>query len=117
MNREIKLKLRPAYPRDGEKIREMVHTYASRGLMLPRSLSSIYESIRDFRVIAGVDRIMSCAALQVCWEDMGEIRSLAVIEAIRGKGWGGALVHYCLREAHALKLPGVFTLTFAPPEA
>jgi len=83
--------------------------------MLPRSLSSIYENIRDFRVIAGGDRIMGCAALQVYWEDIAEIRSLAVIEEIQGEGWGRALVDDCLREARALKLPRVFTLTFTPP--
>ncbi len=115
MNREIKMKLRQAYPRDGEGIREIVNTYASQGLMLPRSLSSIYENIRDFRVIAGGDRIMGCAALQVYWEDIAEIRSLAVIEEIQGEGWGRALVDDCLREARALKLPRVFTLTFTPP--
>ncbi|MDP8215513.1 MAG: N-acetyltransferase [Candidatus Euphemobacter frigidus] len=109
------MKLRQAYPRDGEGIREIVNTYASQGLMLPRSLSSIYENIRDFRVIAGGDRIMGCAALQVYWEDIAEIRSLAVIEEIQGEGWGRALVDDCLREARALKLPRVFTLTFTPP--
>ena len=114
MNREIKLKLRRAYPRDGEGIREIVNTYASQGLMLPRSLSSIYENIRDFKVIALEGRIMVCAALQVCWEDIAEIKTLAVVEEIRGRGWGRALVDDCLREARTLKLPRVFTLTFTP---
>ena len=114
MNQEIEVKLRRAYPRDAEEIREIVNTYASKGLMLPRSLSSIYESIRDFRVIAGGDRIMGCAALHVCWEDIAEIRSLVVAEEIRGRGWGRALVDDCLKEARGLRLPRVFTLTYTP---
>ena len=108
------MKLRRAYPRDAEGIRKLVNAYASQGLMLPRSLSSIYESIRDFRVIASEDLIVGCAALHVCWEDIAEIRSLAVVEDIRGRGWGRALVDDCLKEVRGLQIPRVFTLTYTP---
>ena len=114
MNQEIEVKLRRAYPRDAEGIRKLVNAYASQGLMLPRSLSSIYEGIRDFRVIASEDLIMGCAALHVCWEDIAEIRTLAVVEDIRGRGWGRALVDDCLIEARVLQIPRVFTLTYTP---
>ncbi|MFH1038203.1 MAG: N-acetyltransferase [PVC group bacterium] len=114
MSPEMSVALRRAYPPDAEGIREMVNKYAARGLMLPRSLSSIYERIRDFRVLAAGDRIVGCAALQVCWEDIAEIRTLAVAEDIREKGWGRALVEDCFRDAADLKIPRVFTLSFSP---
>ena len=106
--------LRPAYISDAEGIREMVNRYAAQGLMLPRSLSSIYERIRDFRVIVEQGKVLGCAALQVCWEDLAEIRTLAVARDLRGKGWGRKLVENCLEEAARLRIPRVFTLSFTP---
>ncbi len=106
--------LRRAYISDAEGIREMVNQYAAAGLMLPRSLSSIYERIRDFRVIVEEGKVLGCAALQVCWEDLAEIRTLAVTRELRGEGWGRALVGDCLKEAGELRIPRVFTLSFTP---
>jgi len=106
--------LRPAYISDAGGIREMVNRYAAQGLMLPRSLSSIYERIRDFRVIVEQGKVLGCAALQVCWEDLAEIRTLAVARELRGEGWGRALVEDCLKEAGRLRIPRVFTLSFTP---
>jgi amino-acid N-acetyltransferase len=106
--------LRPAYISDAEGIREMVNKYAAQGLMLPRSLSSIYERIRDFRVIVEEGKVLGCAALQVCWKDLAEVRTLAVARDLRGKGWGRALVEDCLKEAARLRVPRVFTLSFTP---
>lgn len=106
--------LRRAYISDAAGIREMVNRYAAQGLMLPRSLSSIYERIRDFRVIVEEGKVLGCAALQVCWEDLAEIRTLAVARDLRSKGWGRALVEDCLREAGSLRIPRVFTLSFTP---
>ena len=106
--------LRPAYISDAEGIRAMVNKYAAQGLMLPRSLSSIYERIRDFRVIVEEGKVLGCAALQVCWADLAEVRTLAVARDLRGKGWGRALVEDCLKEAARLRIPRVFTLSFSP---
>jgi len=106
--------LRPAYISDAEGIRAMVNKYAAQGLMLPRSLSSIYERIRDFRVIVEEGKVLGCAALQVCWQDLAEVRTLAVARDLRGKGWGRALVEDCLKEAARLRIPRVFTLSFTP---
>lgn len=106
--------LRPAYLTDAEGIRAMVNEYAAQGEMLPRSLSSIYEGIRDFRVIVERGKVLGCAALQVCWIDLAEVRSLAVAKELRGQGWGRILVEDCLKEAVRLRVPRVFTLSFSP---
>jgi amino-acid N-acetyltransferase len=92
----------------------MINFYASKGLMLPRPLSSIYEHIRDFFVYAVKDDIVACAALHVCWEDLAEIRALAVQEGYDNKGIGSRLVQSCLEEACQLLISKVFCLTYTP---
>ncbi|MEA1927721.1 MAG: N-acetyltransferase [Candidatus Auribacterota bacterium] len=108
------IQLRRAFPSDAKDIRELVNTFAAKGLMLPRSLASVYDNNRDFRVLVEGKRIIGCAALHISWEDMAEIRSLAIGEEIRGKGWGKVLVNDCLKEAVELKVPRVFTLSYTP---
>lgn len=106
--------IRKARVEDSKKIQEMINFYASKGLMLPRSLSSIYEHIRDFFVYAVDDDIVACAALHVCWEDLAEIRALAVQEGYDNKGIGSRLVQSCLEEARQLSISKVFCLTYIP---
>jgi len=110
----VNIKLRRAFPSDGDDIRDLVNPLASDGLMLPRSLSSIYDNIRDFRVLVCEERVVGSAALHICWKDLAEIRTLAVAEDIRGHGWGKSLVDDCLKEARLLRIPRVFTLSFTP---
>jgi amino-acid N-acetyltransferase len=110
----VNIKLRRSFPSDAEGIRELVNPLASDGLMLPRSLSSIYDNIRDFRVLVDGERIVGSAALHICWNDIAEIRTLAVSEEIRSKGWGKALVDDCIKESNLLRIPRVFTLSFTP---
>lgn len=86
---------------------------ADNGLLLPRPLNQLYSHIRDFYVLEKEDgTIGGCCALAITWEDIAEIRSLAVNEALRGQGFGAKLVHICLDEAKELGLKRVFTLTY-----
>ena len=111
---KTKEKIIKAVTADGAAIKSLVDVNAQRGLMLPCSLFWIYENIRNFWLIKAENRVIGCAALQVCWEDLAEIRSLAVEETKRKEGWGRLLVEKCLEEAAALGLGRVFTLTFIP---
>lgn len=106
--------LRKAFPADAAGIKSLVIHYADKGWMLPRSLSEVYESIRDFWVLEIRGQIVGCVALQVCWENMAEIRSLAISEEMQRKGWGEAFIKKCLEEAISLGIKRVFTLTFLP---
>ena len=112
MKRESKL--RKAKPSDVPAIKELVNHYAAEGFLLPRSLSDIYENIRNYWVAEEKGRLFACVSLQVCWEDMAEIRSLAVAKSAQRQGWGRALVERGLAEAGELGLKRVFTLTFLP---
>ncbi len=82
--------------------------------MLPRSLNELYENIRDFFVYIEGKNIYGCCALHVDWEDLGEIKSLAVARSKRGKGIGGKLLAHCLKDAKGLKIKRVFALTYVP---
>ncbi len=105
--------IRKAKVKDVPEIYRLVNEQATKGLLLPRSLPSIYEHIRDFWVFEDSGEVVGCVALQVFWEDLAEIRSLAVKEDRRGEGVGRSLVLACLREARDLGISRVFSLTYA----
>jgi len=104
--------LRKAAIDDVPRMAEIINGYASQGLMLPRSQHQIYQSLRDFAVAVRGDQVIGCAALNIVWRDLCEVRSLAVAETWTGKSVGRRLVEYLLEEAHALCLPRVFALTY-----
>lgn len=107
------MKIRKATLKDAMDIYNLINHYAKEGLLLPRSLNSIYENIRDFWVCEVDGEVVGCCALHVVWEDLAEVKSLAVKEEHRGKGIGEALVMACLKEAKELGIKRVFVLTYA----
>jgi amino-acid N-acetyltransferase len=104
--------LRKAKPSDAVQIHELINTYAKEGLLLPVSLNNLYDNIRDFFVFETEEGIVGCAALHITWEDLAEIRSLAVRDTYRGKGIGRKLVKECIKEATELGIKRVFVLTY-----
>jgi len=83
--------------------------------MLPRSLNELYEHLRDFWVYEGDNKkVAGCCALHISWDDLVEIKSLAVIKHRQGKGIGKELVLACLNEASGLGAKKIFTLTYKP---
>lgn len=100
--------------KDATAIHQMVNCFADRGEMLPRSLSEIYENIRDYFVIRQDERVIACAALHVSWEDLAEVKSLAVTAESQKQGIGAQLVAACLNEAKELGIPRVFCFTYQP---
>ena len=109
--------IRKAVTQEVKPIHQLLGYYAEKGLLLPRSLSELYDHLRDLFVLVNEDqgdRVLGVCSLGVCWEDLAEIRSLAVAEAHQGKGDGARLVEKCLEEARTLGLPKVFTLTYVP---
>jgi amino-acid N-acetyltransferase len=99
---------------DIPQMHRLINDYADKGEMLARPLSELYEGIRDFLVIREGERVVACAALHVCWEDMAEIRSVAVAEDKKMTGLGARLVKACLEEAKALGIETVFCFTYKP---
>jgi amino-acid N-acetyltransferase len=108
--------IRKAMIGDIKPIHKLLNHYADRGLLLPRPLSELYDHLRDFVVLvenAETEKILGICALGICWEDLAEIRSLAVIEEGQGKDYGRQLVEVCLKEARAFGVRKIFVLTYA----
>ncbi len=81
--------------------------------MIRRSLGELYESIREFLVAIDADgQVVGCAALHVFWEDLAELKCLAVSAQVQGHGVGRTLVEACWDAARELELKSVFTLTY-----
>jgi amino-acid N-acetyltransferase len=99
---------------DVKQLHKLINYYAEKGEMLPRSLSEIYENIRDFFIIRSGNKAIACAALHVAWEDLAEIKSSAVDEKYRKQGLGAALVEACMQEARELGITTVFCLSYKP---
>jgi len=106
--------IRKAKIKDIKQIQELIGCFARRDLMLPRSLNELYESIRDFWVDEDKGKLIGCAALHISWDDLAEIKSLAVAKNKQKKGIGWDLVLACLAEAQVLGAKKVFALTYAP---
>jgi amino-acid N-acetyltransferase len=107
------MKVRKAILKDAPKLYTLINEYAKEGILLPRSLNSIYEDIRDFWVCEKQGEIVGCSALHIVWEDLAEIKSLAVRKDHRNNGVGSLLVEKCLEEAEELGIKRVFVLTYA----
>ncbi|MEA3240620.1 MAG: N-acetyltransferase [Pseudomonadota bacterium] len=98
--------------KDVPRIQKILEYYANQGLLLPRALSDLYENVRDFIIYKEEKEIIGASALHVCWEDLGEIRSLAVMPEHTKEGIGSQLVNHCETEARRLGLQKAFTLTY-----
>jgi amino-acid N-acetyltransferase len=106
--------IRKARLRDVKEMQRLIKLNSTRGEMLPRSLSELYDNIRDFFISTQNRSVAGICALHVCWEDLGEIRSLAVDEKKRRRGIGAKLVKACLEESKMLGVKRVFALTYQP---
>ena len=109
--------IRKAITQDIKTIYKLLSHYGDQGSLLSRPLAELYEHLRDFFVVEGSSPkspIVGVCALGICWEDLAEIRSLAVAQDHQGKNYGSQLVEICLQEALSLGLKRVFTLTYEP---
>ena len=108
-----RLNIRPARVGDVPAIQDLIRTFADRKLMIRRSLGELYESIREFLVATDDEgRVIGCAALHVFWDDLAELKCLAVSERAQGLGVGRSLVEACWKSARELEIKTVFTLTY-----
>ena len=99
---------------DANQVHKLINYFAEKGEMLPRSLSEIYENIRDYFVIRQGEQAVACAALHVMWSDLAEIKSVAVVEDKQRQGIGSQLVEACIEEARELGMSTIFCLTYKP---
>ncbi len=96
---------------DVRRIKDLVDCYAG-AVLLTKQLVTLYEDIQEFWVAEGPEVVLGCGALHVLWEDLGEIRTLAVCPDAVGHGVGHALVAQLVEHGRALGLRRLFVLTF-----
>jgi amino-acid N-acetyltransferase len=104
--------IRPAKTSDVKKIRAIVDTYAVERKLLSKETVTLFESVQEF-VVAEVDgEVVGCGALHVLWEDIAEVRTVAVVEQMHGKGVGHLILENILARAKEVGVKKVFCLTF-----
>jgi amino-acid N-acetyltransferase len=108
------LKLRKAKIKDIKDIQKLINEFARREEMIPRSINELYENIRDFFVCEDRGKVCGVCALHVLWEDLAEVRSLAVRREYQRMGMGRKLVKRCLADARAMGTRRAFVLTYQP---
>lgn len=104
--------IRPARTKDVRAVRELIDRYSPDGRLLSKNTVTIYEDVQEF-VVAELDgQVVGCGALHVMWEDLGEVRTVAVLPEVKGKGIGGQILDVLMSRAKDLGLGRVFCLTF-----
>ncbi|MDP8219289.1 MAG: N-acetyltransferase [Candidatus Theseobacter exili] len=106
------MEIRKARMTDVKDIHCIVNEFAKEHLMLSRSLYDIYDTLRDFWIVEDSGSVIGCAALKISWEDLAEVKSLAVDKSHQQRGAGRRLVQACLNEARELGIHRVFALTY-----
>ena len=106
-------RIRPALPADVRGIRALVQPYAEERILLAKEWVGYYEAVQEFHVAETPDgALIGCGALHVMWQDLAEIRTLAVAREWRGRGVGHALLEALTERARELGLSRLFCLTF-----
>ena len=100
--------------KDIREVHKLINYFANKGEMLACSLKRLYEGMRDYFVAEKGGEILGCSSLHLTWEDLAEIRSVAVKEKYQNQGVGKALVKACLKEAKNLGVKRIFLLTNKP---
>ena len=105
--------IRAARPADVRAIHTLVDPFVRRRLLVAKELIGYYEAVQEFLVAEDADgTVIGCGALHILWEDLGEVRTLAVHPDWRRKGVGRALLEGLFARARRLGLKRLFCLTF-----
>ena len=107
-----RLRIRPARTADVRAIRRLVDTYAPDRRLLSKATVTLYEAVPEF-VVGELDgEIVGCGAVHVMWEDLAEVRTVAVDPSLRGQGVGSVMPQHLVQRARDLGVKRVFCLTF-----
>ena len=113
----VEADVRKARVSDVAALHRLINEYAQQQLMLPKTHLQLYENLRDYSVAvdsSGENEILGCAALHIYWENLAEIRALAVTLRATQKGIGTLLVEHLIEEARGYGLEQVFVFTYVP---
>ena len=106
------MEIRPARTSDIKGIRQLIDSYAPQGRLLSKETVTLYESVQEFTVAVEGEEVVGCGALHVLWEDLAEVRTVAVSESLRGQGVGHKILDSIIDRAHNIGVKRIFCLTF-----
>ena len=104
--------IRPAKTSDIKAIRTIIDTYSLQRRLLSKETVMLYEDVQEFFVAEKDSKIIGCGALHVLWEDLGEVRTVAVVEEFRGQKIGHQIMNAIIDRANSIGLKRLFCLTF-----
>ncbi|MBX7245073.1 MAG: N-acetyltransferase [Candidatus Sumerlaeaceae bacterium] len=114
MTTATQLTVRKAVINDVPRLQKMINGFADKNEMLHRSMNELYENIRDFVVVEEDGELLGVGAIHVTWDDLAELKCVAVAAEAQGRGLGKMIVTRCLEDARELGLRRVFALTYKP---
>jgi amino-acid N-acetyltransferase len=106
------ISVRPARTSDVKAIRLLVDSYAAPGQMLSKETVTLYESVQEFLVAEKDGVVVGCGALHVLWEDLAEVRTVAVAQEFHKQGIGHLILNEIINRARHIGIKRIFCLTF-----
>ncbi|HEY3293371.1 MAG TPA: amino-acid N-acetyltransferase [Candidatus Nanopelagicaceae bacterium] len=106
------VEIRAAKSTDVKGIRKLIDTYAPQRRLLSKETVTLYESVQEFTVAIDNGEVVGCGALHVLWEDLAEVRTVAVAENYRGQGIGHRILEAIIVRAREIGVKRIFCLTF-----
>ncbi len=104
--------IRPAKTADVKAIRQLVDSYAAPGRMLSKETVTLYESVQEFVVAEENGVLVGCGALHILWEDLAEVRTVAVKKELQKQGIGHQILEAIIKRAREVGVGRIFCLTF-----
>lgn len=108
----MSITIRPARTSDVKQIRALIDTFAAPGKMLEKETVTLFESVQEFVVAVDGDQVVGCGALHVLWEDLAEVRTVAVKENFHKMGIGHKIMEAIVERAKSVGVKRIFCLTF-----
>ena len=108
----MSLVVRQAKTSDIKKVRSIVDSFAAQRRLLSKETVTLFEGVQEFTIAEVDGEVVGCGALHVLWEDLAEVRTVAVVESMHGKGIGHAILESILNKAKEIGVKKVFCLTF-----
>ena len=106
------MEIRSARTADIKGIRALIDTYTLGGRLLNKETVMLYEDVQEFTVAVDGNEVVGCGALHVLWEDLAEVRTVAVVDNLKGQGVGHQILEAIINRARTVGVSRVFCLTF-----
>ena len=106
------LVIRPAKTSDVKAIRALIDSYAPEGKLLTKETVTLFESVQEFTIAELDGKVVGCGALHILWEDLAEVRTVAVEATLHKQGIGHKILEYIIERAREVGVERIFCLTF-----